>query len=74
MPKCRCPKFGCNGIGLPAGSKKPLSKTNAVIGDTPAYLGYQGSANRLFRTFGYKGRQIMTFECQKCGKTWQQRL
>ena len=38
MTKYRCPKFGCNGIGLPAGTRKPFRAGKGVVGDTPGYL------------------------------------
>ena len=34
MPKIRCPRFGCNGIGLPAGTKnmsKSLESTSKYL-------------------------------------------
>ena len=74
MPKLRCPKFGCNGIGLPAGTRRAFGKSRATIGDTPAYLSGGSSSNRLFTAFGYRGHKVLTFECQKCGRTWQQRI
>ncbi|MCR5602992.1 MAG: hypothetical protein K6G27_04740 [Lachnospiraceae bacterium] len=74
MAKYRCPKFGCNGTGLPAGTKKAFNAGRNVIGDTPAYLSGRYSNSRLLSTFGYKGKRILTFECQKCGRKWQQRL
>ena len=63
MPKIRCPRFGCNGIGLPAGTKRPLSGSNAVIGNTSAYLA-GGSNSNMFLTAGstiYR-RQILMYD------------
>ena len=74
MSKYRCPKFGCNGIGLPAGSRHPLSKSNAVIGNTSAYMAGGSSSNMILTAFGYRGRRTLTFECQKCGRRWEQRV
>ena len=74
MPKIRCQRFGCNGIGLPAGTKRPLSGSNAVIGNTSAYLAGGSNSNMFLTAFGYRGRRVITFECQKCGKRWEQRV
>ncbi|MCR5420732.1 MAG: hypothetical protein K6E98_06995 [Lachnospiraceae bacterium] len=69
MLKYRCPRFGCNGIGLPAGTKRPLSRSSAVIGITSAYLAGGSNSNMFLTAFGYRGRRVITFECQKCGRT-----
>ena len=58
MSKFRCPKFGCNGIGLPAGTRRAFGKGRATIGDTPAYLSGGSSSNRLFTAFGYRGHKV----------------
>ena len=74
MTKYRCPKFGCNGIGLPAGTRKPFIAGKRVVGDTSGYLAGGSSSNMFLTAFGYRGRRVLTFECQKCGRTWEQRL
>lgn len=74
MTKYRCPKFGCNGIGLPVGTRKPFKAGKGVIGDTPGYLAGGSSSNMFLTAFGYRGRRVLTFECQKCGRTWEQRI
>ena len=53
MAKYRCPKFGCNGTGLPAGTKKAKNAGRYVIGDTPAYLSGRYSNSRLLSACGY---------------------
>ena len=74
MAKIRGPRFECNGIGLPARTKRPLSRSNAVIGNTSAYLAGGSSSNMFLTAFGYRGRRVITFECQKCGKRREQRV
>ena len=74
MTKYRCPKFGCNGIGLPVGTRKGLHAGRNVVGDTPAYLAGGSSSNMFLTAFGYRGKRKLTFECQKCGRTWEQRV
>ena len=69
MAKYRCPKFGSNGIGLPAGTRKVFRAGKRVVGDTPGYLAGGSNSNAFLTTFGYRGHRVLACECRKCGRT-----
>lgn len=71
----RCPKWGCNGVGIPADTKKKFSVGKALVGNTVGGLVFGplgavvGTANGIH---GKNGKT--TFVCSKCGKVWEQKI
>ena len=67
-----CPKWGCNGVGIPIDTKKKFSFTKSIVGNTVGFAlggpvgGIVGAANGIH---GKNGKT--TFVCQKCGKVFE---
>lgn len=63
MSKIKCPRFGCNGVGIPAGTKKNFSVGKSLTGGLLGFAvgGTIGSA------VGWKNGKTI-FICSKCGK------
>ena len=75
MKTITCPRFGCNGVGIPVDTKKKFSFGKAIVGNTVGFAlggpvgGIVGAATGLG---GKRGKT--TFVCQKCGRTWEQKV
>ena len=75
MGSIKCPRLGCDGIGIPADTKKKFSFTKSIVGNTVGYVlggpvgGIVGAAT------GIKGKRgKTTFVCSKCGKVFEKKL
>ncbi len=74
MGKIKCPRLTCNGVGIPAATKKQFSVGKAVVGNMiGGALG--GPAGAIIGTAtGFNGKKKVTFVCQKCGHTWEEKV
>ena len=74
MKTITCPRFGCNGVGMPVDTKKKFSFGKAIVGNTVGFAlggpvgGIVGAATGI----GKRGKT--TFVCSKCGRTWEQKV
>lgn len=76
MPKIKCPRFGCNGVGIPADTKKKFSIGKSLTGGLLGFAvgGPIGSAVGASMN-GIKGKNgKTTFVCSKCGKVFEKKL
>ncbi len=72
----KCPRFGCNGVGMPVDTKKKFSLGKAIAGDIvggvlfgPIGAAVAGAAA------GVNGKNGKTkFVCNKCGKVFEKQL
>lgn len=71
----KCPKWGCDGIGMPADTKKKFSFTKSIVGNTVGFAlggpvgGIVGAAT------GIKGKNGKTkFVCIKCGNVFEKKI
>lgn len=73
--KIRCPRWGCNGVGIPVDTKKKFSFTKSIVGNVvgDALGGPVGGV--IGAATGINGKNgKTTFVCQKCGKVWKQKV
>ena len=76
MSKIKCPRFGCNGVGIPADTKKKFSVSKSLTGGLLGFAvgGPIGSAVGA-SVNGIKGKNGKTiFVCSKCGKVFEKKL
>ena len=75
MSKIKCPRFGCNGVGIPADTKKKFSIGKSLTGGLLGFaVGPIGSAVGASMN-GIKGKNgKTTFVCSKCGKVFEKKL
>ena len=76
MAKVKCPKFGCNGVGIPANTKKKFSVGKSLTGGLLGFAvgGPIGSAVGASMN-GIKGKNgKTTFVCSKCGRVFEKKL
>lgn len=72
----KCPKFGCNGIGIPVDTQKKFSLGKAVAGDLigGALFGPIGGAI-VGAASGVNGKNGKTkFVCNKCGRVFEKKI
>ena len=71
----KCPSWGCDGIGIPADTKKKFSFGKAIVGNTVGFAlggsvgGIEGAATGIG---GKRGKT--TFVCSKCGRVFEAKL
>lgn len=75
MSKVMCPRWSCDGIGLPVDTKKKFSFGKAIVGNTiGGVLGGPVGAVVGAAT-GIKGKNGKTkFVCQKCGNVFEKKI
>ncbi len=72
--KIRCPRLFCDGVGIPAGSKKNFSVGKALVGNTIGF-GLAGPVGGLVgAATGFNASRKVTFVCSKCGKKWEEKI
>ena len=71
----KCPKWGCDGVGVPVDTKKKFSFTKAIIGNTVGgVLGGPVGAIVGAGT-GIKGKNGKTkFVCSVCGNVFEKKI
>lgn len=70
----RCPGFFCDGIGIPAGQKKGFKVGKSIVGNAIGF-GLAGPVGGLIgAATGFNGKKEVTFVCNKCGRTWTQKV
>jgi len=70
----KCPKWGCNGIGMPIDTKKKFSWGKAIVGSTVG-LAFGPVGEIIGAATGIKGKNGKTkFVCQKCGKIFERKV
>lgn len=75
MSKTKCPKFLCDGVGIPAVTDKKFSAKKAIVGNAVGGLlfGPVGAiAGACTGVNGKNGKTTMV--CNKCGNTWTTKL
>lgn len=74
--KIKCPKWGCNGVGVPVDTKKKFSLGKTITGAALGTMvsgpigGAIGSA--MMGINGKNGKT--TFVCNKCGKVFEKKV
>ena len=70
----KCPKWGCDGVGIPVDTKKKFSFGKALVGNTVG--GLFGPVGAVVGTAtGIKGKNGKTkFVCSKCGNVWEKKI
>ena len=70
----KCPRWTCEGIGVPIDTKKKFSVGKAIGGNIVG--GLLGPAGAIAGTMmGVNGKNGKTkFVCSKCGNTWEQKV
>lgn len=72
----KCPRLGCNGVGIPVDTKKKFSVNKAVVGSALGAVvgGPIGSAVGGTMA-GINGKNGKTkFVCSKCGKVFEKKI
>jgi hypothetical protein len=71
----KCPSWGCDGIGIPADTKKKFSVTKALVGNTVGYALAGPMGGLVGAATGIKGKNgKTTFVCSKCGRVFEKKL
>nr|DAX73028.1 MAG TPA: RNA polymerase-like protein [Caudoviricetes sp.]DAZ25786.1 MAG TPA: RNA polymerase-like protein [Caudoviricetes sp.]DAZ69781.1 MAG TPA: RNA polymerase-like protein [Caudoviricetes sp.] len=70
----KCPKWGCDGVGIPVDTKKKFSFGKALVGNTVG--GFFGPVGAVVgAATGIKGKNGKTkFVCSKCGNVWEKKI
>lgn len=72
--KIKCPKWGCDGVGIPVDTKKKFSFSKSLV---------NGAVGNLINPVGMviggatginAKRGKTTFVCSKCGRTWREKV
>lgn len=75
MKKARCPKWGCNGIGVPVETEKKFSFTKGVLGTALGAIAFGGVGAAIGATTGVGGKNGKTkFICNKCGRVFEKKI
>lgn len=72
--KIVCPSLFCDGIGIPVAQKKNFSVGKAVVGNTIGFAVGGIAGGLVGIATGFNGKKKVTFVCQKCGRTWTQKV
>ena len=71
----RCPRWTCDGVGIPVDTKKKFSVGKSLVGNTVGFaLGgpVGGIVGAATGSGGKRGKT--TFVCSKCGRTWEEKV
>lgn len=72
--KIKCPKWGCNGIGIPASQRQGFSVGKAIVGNTIGFAVAGPLGGVVGAATGFNGKKKVTFVCSKCGHTWVEKV
>ena len=71
----KCPRFGCDGVGVPADTKKKFSFGKAIVGNTVGFALGGSVGGIVGAATGVKGKNGKTkFVCSKCGKVFEKKI
>ncbi len=73
--KIKCPRMGCDGVGIPVDTKKKFSLGKAAVGGVVGgtLLGPPGAL--IGGMTGVNGKNGKTkFVCSKCGKVFEKKV
>jgi hypothetical protein len=75
MKSVKCPKWGCNGIGIPADTKKKFSVGKALVGNTVGFALAGPVGGIVGAATGIKGKNGKTkFVCSQCGNVFEKKI
>lgn len=75
MSKIKCPRWGCNGVGIPIDTKKKFSFTKSIVGNIVGYTLGGPVGGIVGAGTGIKGKNGKTkFVCSKCGKVFEKKV
>lgn len=75
MSVVKCPKWGCDGVGMPVDTKKKFSVGKALVGNTVGGLLFGPAGAIVGAGAGIKGKNGKTkFVCQKCGNVFEKKI
>ena len=70
-----CPKWTCDGIGIPVDTKKKFSFGKAIVGNTVGGIFFGPVGAIVGTATGIKGKNGKTkFVCQKCGYVFERKI
>lgn len=71
----KCPAWGCDGVGIPADTKKKFSVGKALVGNTVGGLAFGPVGAIVGAATGVGGKRgKTTFVCSKCGRVFQAKI
>ena len=71
----KCPRLGCNGVGLPVDTKKKFSLTKSIIGNAVGGVLAGPTGAIIGAGIGINGKNGKTkFVCSKCGKVFEKKI
>ncbi len=71
----KCPKWGCDGVGIPADTKKKFSLGKCLVGNTVGFALGGPVGGMVGAATGINGKNgKTTFVCSKCGNVFQKKL
>ena len=75
MSTIRCPKWTCDGVGIPIDTKKKFSFGKAIVGNTVGGLLFGPVGAVVGAGTGINGKNGQTkFICQKCGFVFEKKV
>lgn len=75
MSTIRCPKWTCDGAGIPIDTKKKFSFGKAIVGNTVGGLLFGPVGAVVGAGTGINGKNGKTkFICQKCGFVFEKKV
>ena len=71
----KCPRWGCNGVGIPIDTKKKFSFTKSIVGNTVGFALGGPVGGIIGAATGINGKNGKTkFVCSMCGRVWEQKV
>jgi hypothetical protein len=71
----KCPRIGCDGVGIPADTKKKFSLGKAIVGSMVGLTLVGSVGGMVGAAAGINGKNgKTTFVCSKCGKVFEKKI
>lgn len=70
----KCPRWTCDGVGIPASQKKNFSVGKSIIGNAIGFCIAGPVGGMVGAATGFNGKKKVTFVCSKCGNTWTEKV